>query len=410
MNRSGMRRVGAVCALAMLIGLAACGSGGAAGDSITLTVWTSQEEQSSQDAWLQTMERAFEQAHPEYDITWNNAVVSSADAPTTAKQDPSAAADVYVYASDQLGTLLDAGAIGQMSNDAVEQITAQNDAVSIQTVTAEDGEIYGVPLSGNTWFMYYDTSVYTEEDITSFDALLSKGVVSFPMTNSWYLPAFYMGNGNTIFGEDGTDVSSGVDFSGEKASDVTEYLVGVRNNPNFINDADGAGLAGIQNGTVDVLFSGSWDSANVKEALGENFGAAQLPSFNLNGEDVQMRAFVGTSAAAWNPYSDFPIVADQFAVFLGGAESQKMRYETLGSIPTDMSLGDDPVVSGDPTTVAQFNTVSNTSVVQSTVAEMGDFWKPCENFGKGIINGEVTVENAADKTEAWNAAYESLKD
>lgn len=409
MNRSGMRRVGAVCTLAMLIGLAACGPGSASDASVTLTVWTSQEEQSSQDAWLQTMERAFEEEHPEYDITWNNAVVSSADAPTMMRQDPSAGADVYVYASDQLGTLLDAGAIGQMSRDAVEQIREQNDDVSIQTVTAEDGEIYGVPLSGNTWFMYYDASVYTEEDVRSFDALLAKGVVSFPMTNSWYLPAFYMGNGNTIFGEDGTDVSAGVDFSGEKASEVTEYLVGLRNNPNFVNDADGAGLAGIQNGTVDVLFSGSWDSENVKEALGEDFGAAQLPSYNLNGKQVQMRAFVGTSAAAWNPYSDHPIVADQFAAFLGTTDSQKMRYETLGSIPTDLSLSADPVVAGDPTTLAQYGTVSNTSVVQSTVAEMGDFWKPCENFGRAILNGDVTAANAAEKTEAWNSAYDSLK-
>ena len=51
-----------------------------------------------------------------------------------------------------------------------------------------------------------------------------KRQVAFPLTNSWYTPAFYIGNGCTLFG-DGTDESKGVDFAGEKAVSVTEYLV-----------------------------------------------------------------------------------------------------------------------------------------------------------------------------------------
>ena len=43
--------------------------------------------------------------------------------------------------------------------------------------------------------------------------MLEKGTVAFPLTNSWYTPAFYIGNGCTLFG-DGTDESKGVDFAG----------------------------------------------------------------------------------------------------------------------------------------------------------------------------------------------------
>ena len=67
--------------------------------------------------------------------------------------------------------------------------------------------------------------------------MLEKGVVSFPFTNSWYLPAFYIGNGCTLFG-DGTDASAGVDFGGEKAQEVTDYLIDLESNPNFRIDAD----------------------------------------------------------------------------------------------------------------------------------------------------------------------------
>ena len=148
------------------------------------------------------MERAFQKEHPEYDITWKNQVVASADASNLAKQDPTVAADVYSYASDQLGTLLDANAIGQVSDPTMKQLKRQTKGspTMLQTVTGEDGNVYGVPLAGNTWFMYYRKSKFTEQDITSLDAMLAKGKVSFPLTNSWYLPAFYMGAGGTLFG------------------------------------------------------------------------------------------------------------------------------------------------------------------------------------------------------------------
>lgn len=98
--------------------------------------------------------------------------------------------------------------------------------------------LYGIPFTTNTWFMYYDKSVFSEEDVKNLDTMLEKGVVSFPFTNSWYLPAFYVGNGCTLFG-DGTDESKGVDFGGENAVEVTNYLIDLRNNPNFKVDADG---------------------------------------------------------------------------------------------------------------------------------------------------------------------------
>ena len=39
----------------------------------------------------------------------------------------------------------------------------------LDTVRGEDGNVYGVPLAGNTWFMYYRKSKFTEEDITSLE-------------------------------------------------------------------------------------------------------------------------------------------------------------------------------------------------------------------------------------------------
>ena len=67
-----------------------------------------------------------------------------------------------------------------------------------------NGELYGVPFTTNTWYMFYDKSVFSADDVKNLDHMLKKGKVSFPLVNSWYLPAFYLVNGCTLFG-DGTD-------------------------------------------------------------------------------------------------------------------------------------------------------------------------------------------------------------
>lgn len=403
-------------AAAMLIGpLAACGSSSASSSSsstgtsnVQLTVWAPQEDQQNASSWLPTLEASFAKAHPEYKITWKNSVVSEGDAGTTVKQDPSAAADVYMFSNDQLGTLVSADAIGELSDSALAQVKKQNSKQMLTSVT-QGGKVYGVPYTGNTWFMYYNKSKFSANDVSSLDAMLKKGKVSFPITNSWYLPAFYLGNGNTLFGKNGTDSKAGVDFSGSKASDVTKYLVSLSKNPNFVSDANGSGLAGLGNGSVDVLFSGSWDSENVKKALGDNYAAAQLPKYDLNGKSVQMEAFAGSKAVAYNPNTKYPQAASEFAAYLGSSQAQKLHYTMRGIIPSDQSLLKDKAITADPVAVAQNDTINATSILQPTVAAMSNFWTPAENFGKAIMNGDVTAENAVAKTEAWNSAYSNTK-
>ena len=61
--------------------------------------------------------------------------------------------------------------------------------------------------------------------------------------------------------------------------EVTNYLIDLYNNPNFVVDADGSGLAGMRDGSIKAMFTGSWDAAALKEILGDNMGVAALPTF-----------------------------------------------------------------------------------------------------------------------------------
>ena len=383
---------------------APAGTEAAEAQKITLKVWGPQEDQVDASSWLPTMCEQFNTAHPEWNITFEYAVCSEGDAGKNVTQDPSAAADVYMFANDQLGTLVQANAIAQLGGTYLDQVLADNSDSMIASVTGTDGGVYGVPFTANTWFMYYDKSVFTEDDIKSLDTMLEKGKVSFPLTNSWYIASFFYANGGTIFGDAGIDAAAGVNFGGEAGAAVTEYLVNLYNNPNFVVDADGSGMAGLRDGSVSAMFSGTWDAAGVQEALGDNFGAAQLPAITIGGEAKQMKSFAGSKAIGVNPNCQNMQAAVALAVYLGSAEAQLAHYEMRGIIPTSLALTEDPAIQADAVALAQANTVANTSVVQPSIPEMNNYWTPAENFGKAIVSGEVTVANAAEKTEALNAA------
>ena len=254
--------------------------------------------------------------------------------------------------------------------------------------------------------MYYDKSVFSEEDVKNLDTMLEKGVVSFPFTNSWYLPAFYFGNGCTLFG-DGTQEELGADFSGEKAADVTNYLIDLYNNPNFVVDADGSGIAGLRDGSINAMFTGSWDAASIEEILGENMGVAALPTFTLNGEEKQMYAYAGSKAIGVNSNTKYPVQAVELAIYLGSAEAQQLHYELRNVIPCNTELLADPAIASDALVAAQNDTFDRTSILQPFVASMNNCWTPVENMGKGIRSGTITHENAVEQTEAMNDAMNS---
>ena len=390
--------------MGLLTGCSSQESSGA--EQVRLMVWSPSEDQSKDSGeWLQTCCERFAELHPEWDITFVYGVADEASAASTVSQDPDASADVFMFANDTLTTLTDAGALAKFGGKYADQILATNSETLTDSLTLDD-YLYGVPFTTNTWFMYYDKSVFSEEDVKSLDTMLEKGVVSFPFTNSWYLPAFYFGNGCTLFG-DGTQEELGADFGGENAVEVTNYLIDLYNNPNFVVDADGSGIAGLRDGSINAMFTGSWDAASIKEILGENMGVAALPTYTLNGEEKQMYAYAGSKAIGVNSHSEYMVQAIELAIYLGSAEAQQLHYELRNVIPCNTELLADPAIASDLVVAAQNDTFDNTSVLQPFVASMSNCWTPVENLGKGIRSGTVTHENAAEQTIAMNDAMNS---
>ena len=408
MGRSLKRFLAGIMALTLGVGLTACaGSKSSAGvEKVRLMVWSPSEDQSKDSGeWLQTMCKKFASEHPEWDITFVYGVADEATATDQVSQDPDASADVFMYANDHLTNLIDAKAVVKVGGKYKEEIESTSSKELLDSLTVNN-EIYGVPFTTNTWYMFYDKSVFSDDDVKNLDTMLKKGTVSFPLVNSGYLPAFYLGNGCTLFGNE-NDESKGVDFGGDKAVDVTNYIIDLASNPNFKIDADGSALAGLRDGSVSAMFTGSWDANAIKEALGDKMGVTSLPTFNINGGQKQMLAYAGSKAIGVNAHSEHMEQAVALAVYLGSEEAQKSHYELRNVIPCNTELLKEPEVAADALVEAQNDTFNNTSVLQPFVAAMSNCWTPVENMGKGIRNKSVTHDNAKEQTEAMNAAMNS---
>ncbi len=405
------KTLAAALAATTMFGLVGCGSSSSSSTTstkkaedkaltATMTVWSPQEDQSKANGnWLKKECEAFAKEHPKWKLTFKYGVCSEADAGKKVTQDVSGSADVYMYANDQLGTLIDAKALAQLGGDTLSEVKSTNSSTMLKSVTS-DGKVYGIPFTGNTWFMYYNKARFSSSDIKSLDTMLKKGKVAFPVSNSWYLGSFYVANGGTIFG-DGSQAKKGIQFGGEKGYETTKTLVDLVANKNFSDDANGSGLSALRNKKVDAYFSGSWDYDAVKKALGKNFGAAQLPTVKINGQDQQLKSFAGSKAIGVNPNSKNMEVAVKLAAYLGGEKAQKDHYTLRSIIPCNTKLLKESDIKSDPLIAAQNNTINNTSILQPTITEMGNYWTPVETFGKALVAKQVNASNYKKKTDAF---------
>ncbi len=372
-------------------------------EAITLKVWAPQEDQVDANSWLNQVEAAFAAAHPEWTITWDNGVCAEGDAKTLITADPAAGADVYMYANDHLGGLIQAGAVAKLGGPYLEQVKADNNETFVGTVTYADGDVYGFPVAPNTWFMFYNKAIVGDADITSLESIMEKGIVTFDVANSWNMPAFFFAAGGSLFGDLGVDAAAGAQFGGQAGYDATEALLKLQENPNFKWDGDGFGNNSLKDGSVAAYFSGDWDYAGLYEKLGENLGAAACPTVMIGGEAKQMLPYAGSKVVGVNPHAKNMAAAMQSAAYLASVETQKLRFELRGIVPAATELQSLEGLQTSICAQAIMDTMNGKSAFQPKIPEMDAVWGPVGTFGANIKDGVITLDNYKEAVDALDA-------
>ena len=361
-----------------------------------LKVWGAQEDQEM----LKKLVDNFKKANPEvtYNITFG--VVSEADAKTEVLKDPSVAADVFAFASDQIAELQSAGALYRVSKNK-DEIVKNNSEASI-TASTVDGELYAYPSSSDTYFMYYDKKYYTEDDVKSLETMMAKdlgsGVTNFSMDidNGWYNASFFYTAGSELFGANGLDDKQ-CTFNDKNGLLAGNYMLDLVKNKKFANHDDGKLKTAFQARTLGATVTGTWNASDIEASLGSDFAATKLPTIKIDGKDVQLSSMANFKLYGVNSATKSPAAAMALAEFLTNEESQKIRFEERSFAPTNVKLSNDSAALASNPAVSALANQAQFATLQPSIPQMGNFWAPSEAFGKGLEDGSITKDNMQSK-------------
>ena len=348
---------------------------------VTLTMWGAEEDQDL----LREISDKFIEKYGNYGgkITINLGSQSESTAKDTVLTDPTAAADVYAFADDQLNELVKAGALQEVQLNA-DDVKNRNTPASVDAATV-DGKLYAYPLTAdNGYFMFYDKSFFTEDDVKSLDTMMEKAAaagkkVSMDVANGWYLYSFYAGAGlNLGLADDG--VNTVCNWNEAPGADVTQAVIDICKNPGFIALKDEEFTGKLKDGTLVAGVNGTWRANDASEVWGANYAACKLPTYTLNGEQVQMASFSGFKLIGVNPHSANVGAAMLLADFVTNEENEGLRFKERTQGPSNINA------------LAAASSPALTAVVdQSEYATLqrvgGNYWASAETLGSICVNG-----------------------
>ena len=405
------KQVSLAMATVMALSLAACGgspssssaaaadSGAAATDSagsdatgetaswgdVTLTMWGAEEDQTM----LREMADAFIAENADKgNITINIGACSEADAKDNILTDPTAAADVFAFADDQLNELVAAGALQEVSLNA-DDVKSRNLEGSVEAASL-DGKLYAYPMTAdNGYFLYYDSSVISAEDAQTVDGILAAAAAAgrtFDMTlnDGWYIYSFFAGAGlEATLADDG--VNTVCNWNEAPGADVAQAVMDIASNSAFVSAPDADIVSGITNGTVCAAVSGTWNAQVAQETWGENYAATKLPTYTMNGEQVQMGSFAGYKLVGVNPHSANVGVAMMLADYITNEANQQKRFEDRQLGPSNINVNASEAVQAAPA-IAALAAQSDFSDLQRVGA---NYWDPAASLGQILASGET---------------------
>ena len=347
-------------ALVMVLGLAACGETPAPVETQTPTdggnetptegstenplagtydiiMWVSESD--GMTALTQEMIDAFEVAYPGIVINAQIEGVAEGDAGSKVVADVATAPDIYCFAQDQLARLVQAAALAAPAGDVAKLIVEQNDAGSVAAASVA-GTLYAYPMtSDNGYYMYYDTSIISEEDAESMEAIIAaceaNGVkFRYALENAWYTASFFFGAGahsNWTMNEAGEFTSVDDNFNSEIGLIAMKGMEKLAKSPAYDSNADIFTDAG-------AIVTGIWNANAAADHFGENLGATDLPSYEVDGTSYHLGSFSGNKLMGVKPQSDSlrGAVLSLLAQFLTNGENQLKRYNQFQWGPSNL--------------------------------------------------------------------------
>ena len=361
-----------------------------------LTVWGAQEDQEL----LKELCNEYAKAHPENDYKFLFGVQAETDAADKVLNDPESGPDVFSFASDQINKLIQAGALARIGGTALETLKANNSAGSVDAATVTingEEQVYAYPCTGdNTYFLCYDKSQLSEEDVKSLDKIIAvaaeKGKqVAFRLyDDGWYLSSFFFADSDlkyeVTYSEDLTETSVSINYDSADGLDVMKALRSYFANSAFTGNVDDSKIiAGVTSGNLIAVVTGTWNMKAIKEVWGENTGVTVLPTAQIGGEEVSLNGYFGYKLIGVNGYSQNKAEAHKLAQWLTNEQSQKRRFEVRGFGPTNKNVMASAEVQNDDVISV---VLQEASYFRTQKGVPSTYWTPMASLTKQFLDAE----------------------
>ena len=363
-------------------------------DNISLKVWAPSQA-------LELVKKQVEDFKAAYPTkTFTNIEVSAmaeAESGTQVLNDASAAADVFGFASDHLNKLVDAKVLSEVA--FVNTVSEMNAPETVEAGKIK-GTLYAYPeTNDNGYYLVYDKTVVSEDKAGKLEDILAackdagKKFI-FDCGNGYYACTYAFTAGVKIDGleEDGVTQKFVQYDENEAVKTLQAFSKLMHEYKGTFTSLDVAQIAsGFSTGTLGAGVDGSWNTNADQKALGDNFGAAKLPTINVDGTDKQLISLFGYKYIGVNAASKFPASAQILAYYLHGEKCQEQRAEELGWGPSNKNVQGKPVITDNPIQQA-IKQQSENACVQVNIAPT--FWNPMGNLGNKLIADETDPEDA----------------
>ncbi|MCC8137038.1 MAG: extracellular solute-binding protein [Clostridiales bacterium] len=388
-------------------------------ETISLTVWGAEEDQDL----LGELASGFAETYAEYaNFDIQIGVESESTAKDTILTDVEAAADVFAFPDDQLNALVSAGAL--LNLEEYDEMLQAYAGTSLETIKSEnvegsvdaasiDGSLYAFPRAAdNGYFLYYNASVLSEEDVASWDSLLAAaaeagGKVGMVLNSGWYNASFFYGAGFTTgLNDDGTTTIdwNGTSEDGYTGVQVTQAMLEIAANEAFMAIADGDTSNQIASGDLVAVVSGTWDAEACQTAFGDGYAATKLPTYTIGEDQVQQGSVSGYKYVGANGYSENSGWAVLLAAYMTSESSQEEYFTQRQSGPSNIAVASSDAVLEN---VAQAALAEQSAYGQ--VQRVGDkYWDPTATFGENIAQGTLAVDDEAAIQEALDTLVEGV--
>ena len=386
------RMVAVLLAVAMLISLAACGSGKTQTDPNRLVIWHDKE-----DAVIETLSAYLKEALPDAEIVFEKKT-SLTDSLKLVGNDPNSAPDLFIFAHDKIGVFAEMGILSPVTELLEEGVLEDYLDMTLEAASYK-GTIYQLPLYFETlMFMYNRRYMQDEEVPATTDELLSymeantgRGRYGFVEQHStaYYSAAWIHGFGGSI-----------IDSQGEPFPNPDAVKDALRYHLKFVELMPGETEYATVNtlfleGKADATIGGPWmvPSARAAEI---DLGIAPMPVVDATG--MALAPYSGVQGvhvlkfAAENKTE----TVKAFLAALTAPEVGVSLALASGCAPANSKCYEDPAVANDAL-VQAMRATAQIAVPMPNIPEMDVMWTVTSNLLTDVNLSGKDVDSAFEE-------------